>query len=53
VDEAIVKRDLPAFLANQREMRQSAAFNIWLNREMQMHVIPAAKPAAETQPSSG
>ena len=53
VDEAIVKRDLPAFLGNQRDLRQSAAFNIWLNREMQMHVIPAAKPAAETQSSSG
>jgi hypothetical protein len=55
VDEAIVKRDLPAFLANQRGARQSAAFNIWLNREMQMHVhvVPTAKPAAETPPASG
>jgi hypothetical protein len=55
VDEAIVKRDLPGFLASQREMRQTAAFGIWLNREKQMHVhiTPAAKPAAETPPSSG
>jgi hypothetical protein len=45
---------LPAFLASQRELRQSAAFGIWLNREMQLHAIPAAKPAAaEAPPSSG
>ncbi len=55
VDEAIVKRDLPAFLASQRAMRQTTAFGIWLNREMQLHVhvVPAAKSAAETPPSSG
>jgi hypothetical protein len=54
VDESIVQRDLPAFLASQRELRQSAAFSIWLNREMHQHVIPAAKPAAaEPPPSSG
>ncbi|MGA2543614.1 MAG: SurA N-terminal domain-containing protein [Verrucomicrobiota bacterium] len=53
-DESIVERDLPAFLASQRELRQSAAFGIWLNREMQLHAIPAAKPAAaEAPPSSG
>jgi hypothetical protein len=54
VDESIVQRDLPAFLASQRELRQSAAFGIWLNQEMRLHVIPAAKPAAaEAPPSSG
>jgi len=54
VDESIVERDLPAFVASQRELRQSAAFGIWLNREMQLHAVPAAKPAAaEAPPSSG
>ena len=47
VDDAIVQRDLPAFLATQREQRQIAAFSIWLHREMQLHVVePSAKPAA-------
>ena len=53
VDEFIVQRDLPEFLATQRSLRQSAAFSFWLGQEMRMHVIPAAKPAAETPPSSG
>jgi len=51
VDDAIVQRDLPAFLAIQREQRQIAAFSIWIGREMQMHVVrPAAKPAAGEAP---
>ncbi len=54
VDESIVQRDLPAFLVSQRELRQSAAFGIWLNQEMHVHVHEAAKPAAaEAPPSSG
>ena len=51
VDDAIVQRDLPAFLATQREQRQMAAFSIWISREMQMHLVrPAAKPAAGEAP---
>jgi len=53
VDESIVQRDLPEFLAAQRNLRQAAAFNIWLGQEMRAHVFRAAKPAAETPPSSG
>jgi len=51
VDESVVQKDLPAFLASQREQRQLAAFSIWLGREMQTHVVrPAAKPAAGDAP---
>ncbi len=55
VDDSIVQRDLPAFLATQREQRQFAAFSIWIGREMQLHVqMPPTKPAAgEAPPSSG
>jgi hypothetical protein len=52
VDESIVERDLPAFLASQRDQRQSFAFGIWLNREMQLHVVRAVKPAAAEAPPS-
>ncbi len=53
VDESVVQRDLPEFLAAQRSLRQAAAFNIWLTQEMRTHVQRAAKPAAEAPPSSG
>jgi len=55
VSDEIMQRDLPEFLARQREQRQLAAFSIWLGREMQMHVTrPAPKTApGETPPSSG
>ena len=55
VDESVVLRDMPAYLARQREQRQFAAFQIWIGREIQMHVkMPATKPAAgEAPPSSG
>ena len=55
VEESVVQRDLPDFLAKQREQRQFAAFQIWIGREIQTHVkMPATKPAAgEAAPSSG
>jgi hypothetical protein len=56
VSDEVMQRDLPAFLATQREQRQMAAFSIWMGREMQLHVVrPAAKPAAgqAVPPSSG
>jgi hypothetical protein len=55
VDESVVQRDLPAFLAREREQRQYAAFSIWMGRELQLHTTqPAAKPAAgQASPSSG
>jgi len=55
VEESVVKRDLPAFLAKQREQRQFAAFSIWIGREIQTHVkMPSPKPAAgQAPPSSG
>ena len=51
VEEAVVQRDLPAFLTSQREQRQYAAFSLWLGREMQTHVVRPPKPsAAQAQP---
>jgi len=51
VSDEIMQRDLPAFLATQREQRQMAAFSIWMGREMQLHVVrPAAKTAAGVEP---
>jgi hypothetical protein len=47
VDEAVLRRDLPAFLARMREHLQIAAFNAWFNREYQLHVVlPAGDRAA-------
>jgi hypothetical protein len=57
VDESIVKQDLPEFLAQQQAQRQAAAFNIWINRELQNHLhvaMPSSKPAAApVPPASG
>ena len=40
VDEAVMQRDLPAFLARMRERFQIAAFNAWFNRQYQLHFVP-------------
>jgi hypothetical protein len=50
VDDTIVQRDMPAFLARFRTDRQTAAFNQWLQREMHLHVVMA--DSAKTGPLS-
>jgi hypothetical protein len=44
VDEAKMKAELPAYLARMREQRQVAAFQEWLQRQLQMHLVLPAKP---------
>jgi hypothetical protein len=52
VSDEITKRELPDFLARQREQRQMAAFSLWMGREMQLHVVrPPTKPAAGEEPT--
>jgi hypothetical protein len=46
LDDAIVQRDIPAFLDKMRRDRQVAAFNQWLGREMRLHVVPMTPKSA-------
>jgi hypothetical protein len=40
VDPALIQQQLPYYLATMREKRQSAAFQEWLGRQIQMHLVP-------------
>ncbi len=42
VDSAKMQREMPDFLARMREQRQIAAFQQWLERELQLRLVPAA-----------
>jgi len=42
VDEAKLKAELPAYLARMREQRQVAAFEEWMRRQIQLHLVPPA-----------
>jgi hypothetical protein len=44
VDEAKMQAEMPAYLARMREQRQIAAFQTWMQREIQLHLVPPAKP---------
>ncbi len=44
VDEAKMRQDLPAYLARMREQRQVAAFQEWMQRQLQTHLVLPAKP---------
>jgi hypothetical protein len=44
VDEAKMRMELPAYLARMREQRQVAAFQEWMQRQLQMHLVLPAKP---------
>jgi len=48
VDDATVKAELPAFLAQVRQTRQNEAFNAWFGREAQtgLRDTPLARPTA-------
>jgi hypothetical protein len=48
VDNATVKAELPAFLAQVRQTRQNEAFNAWFSREAQtgLRDTPLARPTA-------
>ncbi len=48
VDDATVKAELPAFLAQVRQTRQNEAFNAWFSREAQtgLRDTPLARPTA-------
>lgn len=46
VDEEKMKADLPAYLTRMREQRQVAAFQEWMQRQIQLHLIPPAKPVS-------
>jgi hypothetical protein len=39
MEDALVQRDIPAYLEKFRRDRQIAAFNQWLQREMRSHVV--------------
>jgi hypothetical protein len=40
VDEAAMRRDLPAYLARMRERFQIAAYNAWFSKQAQAHYVP-------------
>jgi hypothetical protein len=42
LDEAKMQAELPAYLARMREQRQVAAFQAWMQRQMQLHLVPPA-----------
>jgi hypothetical protein len=44
VDEAIVQRDIAAFLDRFRRQRMEAAYQEWMMREFQAHVVMAQAP---------
>jgi hypothetical protein len=39
VDESVVKRDVPLYLARMRERFQIAAFNAWFSKQYQLHYV--------------
>jgi hypothetical protein len=45
LDDAIVERDIPAFLAQRRRDLQIAAFSLWLGKELRAHVMEPQKAA--------
>jgi hypothetical protein len=50
VDDAVMQRDLPAFVARMRQQFQIAAFNAWFGRQLQLHFVP---PPGATSASGG
>jgi hypothetical protein len=40
VDEALIKQQLPYYLARLRADRQMAAFQEWFGRQLQLHLVP-------------
>ena len=44
VDEAKMKAELPVYLKRMREQRQVAAFQEWMQRQLQLHLTLPAKP---------
>lgn len=46
VDDTIVQRDIPSFLEKFRRQRQIAAYQEWMMRELQTHVVIPATPAS-------
>jgi hypothetical protein len=50
VDEAALKRDMPAFLNRMRDHLQTAAFSAWFNKQYQLHFVP---PPSERSASGG
>jgi hypothetical protein len=45
VEEAIVQRDIPTFLERFRKQRQDAAYQEWMMREFEAHVVMGQHPA--------
>jgi len=41
VDEALIQQQLPYYLARLRAERQAVSFNMWISRQMQLHLVPA------------
>ncbi len=41
VDEAKMAAEMPMFLARMREQREVAAFSGWLNKQLQLRLVPA------------
>ena len=50
VDQAVLQRDMPVFLARMRERFQIVAFQAWFGRQMQMHFVP---PPGEPSAAGG